>query len=44
MDVLAVQLIDRVTSWPRTARKTSTGVRTGFYDLDRNTAGLHRAT
>ena len=40
MDVLAVQLIDRVTELAENGAEDVTGVRTGFYDLDRNTAGL----
>ena len=40
MDVLALQLIDRVTELAENGAEDVTGVRTGFYDLDRNTAGL----
>ena len=40
MDVLAVQLIDRVTELAENGAEDVTGVRTGFYDMDRNTAGL----
>jgi replicative DNA helicase len=40
MDVLAVQLIDRVTELAENGAEDVTGVRTGFYDLDKNTAGL----
>ncbi len=40
MDVLAVQLIDRVTELAENGAQDVTGVRTGFYDLDRATAGL----
>jgi len=40
MDQLAVQLIDRVTELAENGAEDVTGVRTGFYDLDRNTAGL----
>jgi replicative DNA helicase len=40
MDTLAVQLIDRVTELAENGAEDVTGVRTGFYDLDRNTAGL----
>ena len=40
MDVLAVQLIDRVTELAENGAEDVTGVRTGFFDLDRNTAGL----
>jgi len=40
MDQLAVQLIDRVTELAENGAEDVTGVRSGFYDLDRNTAGL----
>ena len=40
MDQLAVKLIDRVTELAENGAEDVTGVRTGFYDLDRNTAGL----
>jgi replicative DNA helicase len=40
MDVLAVQLIDRVTELAENGAEDVTGVRSGFFDLDRNTAGL----
>ena len=40
MDTLAVQLIDRVTELAENGAEDVTGVRTGFYDLDRQTAGL----
>jgi replicative DNA helicase len=40
MDVLAVQLIDRVTELAENGAEDVTGVRTGFYDMDKNTAGL----
>jgi len=40
MDQLAVELIDRVTELAENGAEDVTGVRTGFYDLDRNTAGL----
>jgi len=40
MDQLVVQLIDRVTELAEHGAEDVTGVRTGFYDLDRMTAGL----
>lgn len=40
MDALVVQLIDRVTELAENGAEEVTGVRTGFYDLDRMTAGL----
>jgi replicative DNA helicase len=40
MDQLVVQLIDRVTELAENGAEDVTGVRTGFYDLDRMTAGL----
>ncbi len=40
MDQLVVQLIDRVTELHENGAEDVTGVRTGFYDLDRMTAGL----
>ncbi|MGN6529814.1 MAG: replicative DNA helicase [Burkholderiaceae bacterium] len=40
MNDLAVQLIDRVTELAENGAEDVTGVRTGFYDLDKNTAGL----
>ena len=40
MDQLVVQLIDRVTELHENGADDVTGVRTGFYDLDRLTAGL----
>ena len=40
MDTLVVQLIDRVTELAENGAEEVTGVRTGFYDLDRMTAGL----
>ncbi len=40
MDQLVVQLIDRVTELHENGAEEVTGVRTGFYDLDRLTAGL----
>jgi replicative DNA helicase len=40
MDSLVVQLIDRVNELHENGAEEVTGVRTGFYDLDRLTAGL----
>jgi replicative DNA helicase len=40
MDTLVVQLIDRVTELHENGAEEVTGVRTGFYDLDRMTSGL----
>ncbi len=40
MDALVVQLIDRVNELHENGAEEVTGVRTGFYDLDRLTAGL----
>jgi len=40
MDALAARLIDRVTELAENGAGDVTGVRTGFYDLDRSTAGL----
>ena len=40
MDQLIVQLIDRVNELHENGAEEVTGVRTGFYDLDRMTAGL----
>ncbi|NDY90552.1 replicative DNA helicase [Ideonella livida] len=40
MDQLVMQLIDRVTELAENGADDVTGVRTGFYDLDRMTAGL----
>ena len=40
MDQLVVQLIDRVTELHENGAEEVTGIRTGFYDLDRMTAGL----
>jgi replicative DNA helicase len=40
METLAVQLIDRVTELAENGAEDVTGVRTGFFDLDRETAGL----
>jgi hypothetical protein len=39
MDKLVVQLIDRVNELAENGAEDVTGVRTGFYDLDRMTAG-----
>src|SRR5688500_17016560 len=40
MDQLVVQLIDRVNELHESGAEDVTGVRTGFYDMDRMTAGL----
>jgi replicative DNA helicase len=40
MDKLVVQLIDRVTELSQNGAEEVTGVRTGYYDLDRMTAGF----
>jgi replicative DNA helicase len=40
MEKLVVELIDRVTELHENGAEEVTGVRTGFYDLDRMTAGL----
>ncbi len=40
MDSLVIQLIDRVNELHENGAEEVTGVRTGFYDLDRLTAGL----
>jgi replicative DNA helicase len=40
IDKLVVQLIDRVTELHENGAEEVTGVRTGFYDFDRMTAGL----
>jgi replicative DNA helicase len=40
MDQLVVQLIDRVNELHENGAEEVTGVRTGFYDMDRMTAGL----
>ena len=40
MDHLVAQLIDRVTELAENGAEDVTGVRTGFYELDRMTAGL----
>jgi replicative DNA helicase len=39
---LVVSLIDRVTELYENGAEDVTGVRTGFFDLDRNTAGLQK--
>ncbi|WP_284617035.1 replicative DNA helicase [Aquabacterium humicola] len=39
---LAVELIDRVTELAENGAEDVTGVRTGFYDMDRMTAGLQK--
>ncbi|MFX8133633.1 replicative DNA helicase, partial [Acinetobacter baumannii] len=40
MDQLVVALIDRVNELAESGAQDVTGVRTGFYDLDKQTAGL----
>jgi replicative DNA helicase len=40
INTLALQLIDRVTELAENGAEDVTGVRTGFYELDRMTAGL----
>jgi len=40
MDKLVVELLDRVTELHENGAEEVTGVRTGFYELDRMTAGL----
>jgi replicative DNA helicase len=40
MDKLVMDLIDRVTELAENGAEEVTGVRTGFYDMDRMTAGL----
>ena len=40
MNELVLQLIDRVTELSNNGAEEVTGVRTGFYDIDRMTAGL----
>lgn len=40
MDALVVQLIDRVNELAENGAEEVTGVRTGFYDMDKMTAGL----
>lgn len=42
IDKLVVSLIDRVTELYENGAEDVTGVRTGFYDLDRHTAGLQK--
>jgi replicative DNA helicase len=42
MDKLVVQLLDRVNELAENGAEDVTGVRTGFYDLDRMTAGLQK--
>jgi len=42
IDKLVVELIDRVTELHENGAEDVTGVRTGFYDLDRYTAGLQK--
>ena len=42
IDTLVVQLIDRVQELHDNGAEEVTGVRTGFYDLDRMTAGLQK--
>ncbi|HEV6966329.1 replicative DNA helicase [Roseateles sp.] len=42
MDQLVVQLIDRVNELAENGAQDVTGVRTGFYDLDGQTAGLQK--
>jgi replicative DNA helicase len=42
IDTLVVSLIDRVTELYENGAEDVTGVRTGFFDLDRNTAGLQK--
>jgi replicative DNA helicase len=42
IDKLVVDLIDRVTELYENGAEDVTGVRTGFYDLDRRTAGLQK--
>ena len=42
IDKLVVELIDRVTELHENGAEEVTGVRTGFYDLDRYTAGLQK--
>jgi replicative DNA helicase len=40
MDDIAIRLIDRVSTLAENGAQAVTGVRTGFYDLDRMTTGL----
>ena len=42
VDKLTVQLIDRITELAENGAEEVTGVRTGFFDLDRMTAGLQK--
>jgi replicative DNA helicase len=42
MDKLVVALLDRVNELADNGAEDVTGVRTGFYDLDRMTAGLQK--
>ena len=42
MDKLVVQLLDRVNELAENGAEDVTGVRTGYYDLDRTTAGLQK--
>jgi replicative DNA helicase len=42
MDKLVVQLLDRVNELHENGAQDVTGVRTGFYDLDRYTSGLQK--
>ncbi|HET9644100.1 MAG TPA: replicative DNA helicase [Burkholderiaceae bacterium] len=42
IDKLVVELIDRVTELHENGAEDVTGVRSGFYDLDRMTAGLQK--
>jgi replicative DNA helicase len=42
MDKLVIALLDRVNELHENGAEEVTGVRTGFYDLDRMTAGLQR--
>ena len=42
IDKLTVQLIDRVNELHENGAEDVTGVRTGFYDLDRMTAGMQK--
>jgi replicative DNA helicase len=42
MDQLVVSLLDRVTELHENGAEDVTGVRTGFYDFDRMTAGLQK--
>ena len=42
VDKLTMQLIDRITELAENGAEEVTGVRTGFFDLDRMTAGLQK--